>query len=98
MRSIMKSKFAALTLALGMAIALGACQAPEDGGTTLPEESPAAPGAVTEPLTEPEAGTSPGGAMAPGTEVAPGKGATPDTVPEAAEEPESPEGAAGGAE
>jgi len=90
----MKSKFAALSLALGMAITLGACQAAEDGGTTLPEENQAEPGGVTEPLTEPEAGTSPGGVVAPGTEVAPGKG----TAPEAAEEPESPEGAAGGAE
>lgn len=94
MRTAMKAKFAALTLALGMTIALGACQAPEEGGTTLPEETQTEPGAVTEPATEPEAGMSPGGAMAPGTEVAPGKG----TAPEAAEEPESPEGAAGGAE
>lgn len=85
MRTTMKSKFAALSLALGMAITLGACQAAEDGGTTLPEETQTEPGAVTEP----EAGTPPGGVVAPGTEVAPGKG----TAPEAAEEPE-----AGGAE
>jgi len=94
----MKSKFAALSLALGMAIALGACQAPEDGGTTLPEENQTEPGAVTEPAIEPEAGTSPGGVMAPGTEAAPGGATAPDTAPEAAEEPESSEGAAGGAE
>lgn len=33
----MKRQFVALSLVLGLTVALGACQAPEEGGTTLPE-------------------------------------------------------------
>jgi hypothetical protein len=88
----MKLKFAALSLVLGMTVVLGACQAPEEEGTTLPEETQTEPGAV------PEAAETPGGLTQPGT--APGAMESPGGMTEPGAAPQEPgtSGTAGGAE